>query len=623
MPPPVFMGGVSAVESNHRNQFISILCLALLTVVLLPNGNVSAQAKPQSKPTGQNRLAPLLKFEEKFGPSFTKRLSSGGASMFHMARVLSNPAMMRGASTPEGRLAVEKALSTLHAKSRTIPQAVGGQAPAGSTAAAVPINDADLDYQFTRFGGFTQSETSSAWCGDTVVAGFNDSGAFVRSVLERVGGSSFTGVGVSQDRGRSFTGLPFLNPGPDPATFLGGDPVVVCGDSRHFAYASLLSQVSFDSQGNLVEALTGISISRSSSGGRVWDNPMPAFTKDLVDSLGNPLHFLDKEWMAIDPHNPNNLYITYTDFGGFGSDSTCNDHIVPGSAAGGPDVHIELVASKDGGNTWGAPVLIDRQCNLSLEENLSGSQVVVGPKGEVYVAYTHFIQKNAEMRIRSSQDGGVTFAPTVVVAQATTASSLGFANLEGDFRTNPFPTLAVDFFGDANRGALYMAWTDATLNQVPDVTGNVIFGDPVYSFGDIVFSISRDGGNTWSAPKRVSPTPAGFKGAGRDQFMPGVAVDAHGHLAVCYSDRRNDPNNLAVDHFCSLSADQGLSFKDVRQTPFSWAPGHFEDVFINPAYMGDYDAVSVDATGANDGFFSTFQIQTNTNPDVFGTRLKL
>jgi hypothetical protein len=167
-----------------------------------------------------------------------------------------------------------------------------------------------------------------------------------------------------------------------------------------------------------------------------------------------------------------------------------------------------------------------------------------------------------------------------------------------------------------------MSWTDASRNQVPDLTGNVIFGDPVYSFGDIVLSISSDGGNTWSSANLVSPTPAEFNGVGRDQFMPGVAVDGRGHLAVCYSDRRNDPNNLAVDHFCSISTDQGRSFKDVRETPTSWSPGHFDDVLINPVYMGDYDAVSVDATGVNAGFFSTFQIQTNTNPDVFGMRLK-
>jgi len=38
--------------------------------------------------------------------------------------------------------------------------------------------------------------------------------------------------------------------------------------------------------------------------------------------------------------------------------------------------------------------------------------------------------------------------------------------------------------------------------------------------------------------------------------------------------------------------------------------------------MGDYDSVSADFTGAHSGFFSSFQIQTNLNPDVFGTRLK-
>jgi hypothetical protein len=609
------------MKNNFLNKYNLVLWSAILTVVMLPTGMARAQPKPQSNASGKNRLAPLLKFESKFGPSFANKLSSGGASMFHLAKVLSNSEVMSGVSTPQGKLAIERTLS-FHAHGKTIPQVAVEHADEGHSPTAVPVNDADLDYQLTRLGGFTQSETSSAWCGDTVVAGFNDSGAFVRSVVEGVGGSSFTGVGVSQNRGRSFTGLPFLNPGPDPATFLGGDPVVVCSDSRHFVYASLLSETSFDSQGNLTQALTGISISRSSSSGLVWDNPIPAVTKDLVDSLGNPLHFLDKEWLAIDPRHPENLYVTYTDFGAFGSDAICNDHIVPGLGDGGPDVHIEMVSSKDGGTTWGAPVLIDRQCNLGLEQNLSGTQVVVGPKGEVYVAYVFIDQKNAEMRLRTSHDGGATFAPSVVVAEATTASSLGFSNLEGNFRTNPFPSLAVDASGDTHRGTLYMSWTDASRNQVPDLTGNVIFGDPVYSFGDIVLSTSSDGGNTWSSANLVSPTPAEFTGVGRDQFMPGVAVDGHGHLAVCYSDRRNDPNNLAVDHFCSLSTDQGRSFKDVRETPSSWSPGHFDDVLINPAYMGDYDAVSVDATGVNAGFFSTFQIQTNTNPDVFGMRLK-
>jgi hypothetical protein len=182
--------------------------------------------------------------------------------------------------------------------------------------------------------------------------------------------------------------------------------------------------------------------------------------------------------------------------------------------------------------------------------------------------------------------------------------------------------MAIDGSSKPTRGTLYMVWTDATRNQIPDLYANFIFGDPVYSFGEVVLSVSRDGGNTWSVSRPVSPTPADFRGAGRDQFMGAVAVDAGGDLAVCYSDRRNDPNNFAIDHYCSISRNQGANFHDLRETPFSWTPSHNMDVFINPDYMGDYDTVSSDNTGSRAGFFSSFQIQTNTNPDVYGMRLK-
>ena len=59
----------------------------------------------------------------------------------------------------------------------------------------------------------------------------------------------------------------------------------------------------------------------------------------------------------------------------------------------------------------------------------------------------------------------------------------------------------------------------------------------------------------------------------------------------------------------------------MRETPFSFTPDTDTDGILNPVYMGDYDTVSSDGTGANKGFFSTFQIQTNGNPDVFGFRV--
>ena len=62
--------------------------------------------------------------------------------------------------------------------------------------------------------GFTQSETSTAWCGNNVVAGYNDSGSFLESLVLSFGGLSFNGVARSTNRGASFTDLIFLNPGP-------------------------------------------------------------------------------------------------------------------------------------------------------------------------------------------------------------------------------------------------------------------------------------------------------------------------------------------------------------------------------------------------------------------------
>jgi hypothetical protein len=610
------MGGVSKVKTNLRKVQITFF-LAVTLWSLLAAAGLRAQT---STPRGaQNVLAHLPALEKKMGPHFRDRLSSGGATMFHLAQALSNSTLLKGMDSPQARAAFAKAAAK-GARSQ-------GQAGDFGASTPVPVNDASLDFQFSRLAGFTQSETSSAWCGNTIVAGYNDSGAFIRSVLEGVGGQSFTGVAVSQNRGNTFTGLPFLNPGSDPGTFLGGDPVVVCSDAQAFFYSSLYSHVTLDAQGNVLSAQTGVTVSHSSSSGLFWDSPITAVTKDAN------FHFLDKEWMAIDPTNPQNLYVTYTDFAATGTQPACQgEHHTPGFPLG-PDIQIELVASKDGGNTWGPPVAIATACGIFLEQNLSGSQVAVGPRGEVYVAYSAIdmfgegqniqdVPKNAEIRVRGSLDGGATFAPSIIVAEATTASSFGYDFLESGFRTNAFPTLAVDVSKTASRGTLYLVWTDATKHQAPDAISTIFIGDPVYSFGDIVLSKSRDGGNTWSTPKIVSPTPANFQGAGRDQFMAGVAVDALGNLGVCYSDRRNDPHNLAIDHYCSLSGDHGGTFRDIRETTASWAPGHSEDFFINAVYMGDYDEVSSDATGVHTGFFSTFQVQTNTNPDVFGMRVK-
>jgi hypothetical protein len=366
-----------------------------------------------------------------------------------------------------------------------------------------------------------------------------------------------------------------------------------------------------------------MAVSLSSDGGVTWDDPVTAVSKDAES------HFLDKEWLAVDPQNPNKMYLTYTDFQAHGTESDCIGGTIGIQA--GPDVALEIVSSKDGGLTWGAPVRLARRCNLGIGDNLSGSQVVVGRRGTVYVAYASVLDFGADAQIlfRRSDDGGATFGPEVVAGTAIPAANPFIPQLQAVFRTNVFPTLAVDNSSGPRGGSLYLAWTDASRNVLDDLLIDffnadfncVTDGCGGYAFGDIVFSRSLDDGNTWSPQALVSPTPANFQGAGRDQFMSGVAVDRTGDVAVCYSDRRNDPNNFLVDHYCSISHDQGATFSDVRETPSSWVPNDFIDVLLNPVYMGDYDTVSTDATRSNPGFFNTFQIVNKGNPDVFGFKL--
>jgi len=96
---------------------------------------------------------------------------------------------------------------------------------------------------------FTQSETSSAWCGNTVVAGYNDSGAFARTATSFDAPWSISSASYSSDGGRSFVDIGTMNPGTDPINFIAGDPVVACTSPTQFYYSSIFAS-GVDSSGN-------------------------------------------------------------------------------------------------------------------------------------------------------------------------------------------------------------------------------------------------------------------------------------------------------------------------------------------------------------------------------------
>src|SRR5579864_1668789 len=138
-----------------------------------------------------------------------------------------------------------------------------------------------------------------------------------------------------------------------------------------------------------------------------------------------------------------------------------------------------MVASRDAGITWGAPVRFARRCSLQGGDNLSGSQVVVGRHGEVYVAYASIKDGglDAQILFRRSDDGGMTFGSETVVGTPIPAANPFSPQLQGFFRTNPFPMLAVDKSGSPHSGNLYMVWTDASQNVIDDLLIDFFNGD--------------------------------------------------------------------------------------------------------------------------------------------------
>jgi hypothetical protein len=519
-------------------------------------------------------------------------LSTGYQNFLHVAAAVNATHLKAGVGDDGGLLNSTAAVRPAQAH-QLLSAGPGG---------TIRVSNPALDYVDSEMIGFTQSETSSAWCGNSVVAGFNDSGAYLRTASVNFNAAwSFNGVSVSANGGKSFTDLGLLNPGFDPANFLSGDPVVVCSSPSHFYYSSIFATATPPDPFGNRNPLSAISVSSSSSGGVVWGNPASAVAKDGFS------HILDKPWMTLDPTNPLNLYVTYTDFD-FSFPTT-------GKCANDTRIGIELVKSSDGGSTWSTPLVIDEVCGSSFT-GLQGSNVLVSPGGKVYVAYEFYpVTPDNEIHFRSSADHGKSFSKAVVITSEVVPNGAG-GLLQGGFRNNEFPQLAVDRTSGSSRGTIYVVWSDGRNNQVIDIASPT----GTYAYPDIFIAKSTNLGGSFSTPTPVSPVSGNFTGNGRDQFFPGVAVDKNGHVGVCYYDRREDPTNSVIDRYCSVSTNEGATWTEQQVSYSSWIAVHGADQVINSVYIGDYDALSSDFLLQSPGFFGTFEVQNNGNPDVLGKK---
>lgn len=450
---------------------------------------------------------------------------------------------------------------------------------AGSPAVSLPfqsnrfeimVND-PADDRFAALDVSSHSETAVAAFGDNVVVAFNDSTGFVAP--------PFSGMGYSHssDGGASFEDLGDLPVGKTQQNE--GDPGVVVNRNGIF-YASYIL---FDSArpGGFRNT---VGVSTSTDGGVTWSLPveLPVF--------GPPNGFLDKCFIGVDStggSNDGNVYVTFTNF----------PAVFTGS------LPIMFSRSTDGGLSFSPPI----QVSANRTQN-QGSEPVVGPNGEIYVAWFQFTGPGGSgIVVAKSTNGGLSFG-TPVFAAAATPIGFNSGSMLGNFRVNSFPRVDVD----QTNGNVYVAYASRPGN-----------GDS----GDAFFVRSTNGGATWSSPLRINDDPGD-----NDQFFPDIAVNSHGAIRAIWYDKRRDPNNIAMTVFSAVSNDGGLSFgPNQAVTPGTFPPAVGYDPVLNRIYMGDYIDIKsgMTASGRTSEFFLawgdfrrfiTTSGGTRPNQDVFFSR---
>jgi hypothetical protein len=402
------------------------------------------------------------------------------------------------------------------------------------------VNNPKLDLQTAR-DATTQSETAVAAFGGNIVVAYNDVGKPPYGGL---------GYGRSTDGGTTFSDL---GPIPTTPTSLNlGDPGLVVNRTGVF-FASYLA---FDSSRPAGFTET-VGVSRSVDGGKTW-GAMVSPPASGVQRGG----FQDKSFIAVDDSrspNQGNLYLTWTSF-------------PPGLG----DVPIVLSRSVDGGATFSSPIQISAQGTTG-----TGSAPIVGPKGEVYVAWLQYSPTTGVM-VAKSVDGGQTFQTPVPVAPVTipgfSGNGVGYVFFDS-FRINAFPRIAVN----PVNGEVYIVYASK-----PSVPADI---------SDVFLVRSTDGGATWSAPRRLNDDETY-----NDQFFPDLAVNAHGEMRVFWYDRRMDPDNFRIAEFFTRSTDGGRTFEPNRPlVPGDAFPAVGYDRRTFPTYMGDYIDVKVNTTSAGPG----------------------
>lgn len=282
-----------------------------------------------------------------------------------------------------------------------------------------------------------------------------------------------------------------------------------------------------------------------------------------------------------------------------------------------PEYTVGVFRSEDDGRTWIGPV---QAASGGGKIGINDVQPMVLSDGTLVVPYGdfEFLPDKAKTKgkvtstawVVLSEDGGVSFGEPrkVQTLQYDLDDKLSKRFLG-------FPAFAVDTHTKEFRDRIYAAWTDQRFGR-----------------SRILFSYTRDRGQTWKEPVVLDPSVP--KEAMQGQ--PVVAVNKDGLVGVTYYDTRGSGDGVGFDQYFTASIDGGETFlPPVRVSSATSLPQGPGNMTMGPMVFqwkgtnvlslvsaasrwsggGDYMGLAADKNGAFHPFWAdarsgTFQIYT-------------
>jgi len=325
------------------------------------------------------------------------------------------------------------------------------------------------------------------------------------------------------------------------------DPVLNSDSAGHFFYLSLL-QTFFDD------------LWRSLNGGQSW-----AY---ITSAYGG-----DKEWFTIDNTNSTGHGFQYQSW----------------SSDGNNFAGRQFTRSTNAGLTWMNPIDIPNSPAFgTLDVDSNGNLFIGGVAlqgGQVWC-----------VRSTNAKNGAV-----VPNFDQSTAVSLGGSIVAGQL-INPQGLvgqifLAVDRSGTSTNNNTYML---ASVQPAGFATGS-----------DVMFVRSTNGGQTFSAPRRINDDPVNHA---KWHWFGTLSVAPNGRIDAVWLDTRNAANNTDSQLFYSYSLDGGITWSLNVAISNSFNPYLG---YPNQEKLGDYITIVSDNAGANVAYAATF----NGEEDIYYVRI--